>query len=316
MALICCKECKAKISSNVKSCPHCGASVPRTAKGVGCFGLLIICIIVVGSMIAIYAIMPAQQGQTSSPTAPASVKPAQPASSVQQGHKYAPSESNWNEYLANWKNQLLSSKYKPTEPDWNEHRAYWKSQYRSTFEPPEVGQSIKIILKNGIIQRGKLISITNESVTIEFGQGTITYNRKDLKLDCRCYLYEDEYIPPKAMEKVQQEQDVYLACIREFKEDAKLAKTIRKEQNRNEKIASLFSAWDGSLKALKNIVKPSMNDPNSFEHVKTTYTDNGTYLTVYMAFRGKNALNAIVVNEITAKVDLEGNVVAILEQKP
>ena len=58
-----------------------------------------------------------------------------------------------------------------------------------------------------------------------------------------------------------------------------------------------------------------MNDPSSFEHVKTTYTDNGTYLTVYMVFRGKNAFNAIVVNEITAKVDLEGNVIAILDQK-
>lgn len=267
-------------------------------------------------MIAIYSFVLAQQGQTSSSTAPASVKPAQPASPAQQGHKYAPSESNWNEYLANWKNQLLSSKYKPPEPDWNEHMAYWKSQYRSTFEPPKAGQVIEIIPHNGIVQRGKLVSITNESVTIEFGKGTTTFNRKDLKLDCRCYLYEDEYIPPKAMEKVNQEKDIYLACIREFKEDAKLMKAIRIKQNRKEKIGSLFSAWDGSLKALVNIVKPSMSDPKSFEHIETTCNDNGTNLTVRMVFRGKNAFNAMVVNEITAKVDLEGNVVAILEQKP
>lgn len=258
----------------------------------------------------------AEPAQPALLTNPASVKHAQSVLPVQQGHKYAPAESNWNEYLSNWKDELLSSKYKPPEPDWNEHMAYWKSQYRSTFEPPKVGQEIKIIPKNGIVQRGKLASITNESVTIEVGKGTITFNRKDLRPDCRRYLYEDEYIPPKAMEKVKQEKDIYITCIRELKEDAKLMETIRKKQNRNEKIESLFSFWDGALKTLVRCVKESMNDPGSFEHVQTTYADNGTYLTVRMVYRGKNAFNATIVNAITAKVDLDGNVIAILNTEP
>ena len=118
------------------------------------------------------------------------------------------------------------------------------------------------------------------------------------------------------MEKVKQEKDVYIACIGEFKEDAKLMRSVREGQQRKEKIALLFSSWDGSLKTLVSVVKTSMNDPKSFEHVETTCTDNGTDLTVRMVFRGKNALNAIVLNTITAKVDLDGNVIAILKTEP
>jgi len=53
-----------------------------------------------------------------------------------------------------------------------------------------------------------------------------------------------------------------------------------------------------------------MNDPSSFKHVKTTYADKGNYLSVQMTYRGKNAFGALRLEQIVAKVDLEGNVLS------
>ncbi|MCK4642743.1 hypothetical protein KAU32_03805 [bacterium] len=52
MAMIKCKECKKKISSKAKKCPHCGAPVP---KKMGCFSgfILIVFIVIVIYYVAV-----------------------------------------------------------------------------------------------------------------------------------------------------------------------------------------------------------------------------------------------------------------------
>lgn len=84
----------------------------------------------------------------------------------------------------------------------------------------------------------------------------------------------------------------------------------RKIAARKEQILKQFS-WDDSHRNLKRWIKENMNDPKSFEHVKTTYTDKGDYLLVYMNYRGKNAFGATVLQTTIAKVDLDGNVLSI-----
>ena len=54
-----------------------------------------------------------------------------------------------------------------------------------------------------------------------------------------------------------------------------------------------------------------MNDPSSFDHIKTTYSDKGNYLLVQMKFRGKNSFGAKIIEVVTAKVDLEGNILSL-----
>lgn len=44
-------------------------------------------------------------------------------------------------------------------------------------------------------------------------------------------------------------------------------------ETRQERIDHGFSAWDGSHIALTRMIKESMNDPKSFEHVETKYSD-------------------------------------------
>ena len=51
-----------------------------------------------------------------------------------------------------------------------------------------------------------------------------------------------------------------------------------------------------------------MNDPNSFEHVLTSYEDNGDHLMVQMRFRMPIAPGVKALHMIKAKVDLDGNV--------
>lgn len=88
----------------------------------------------------------------------------------------------------------------------------------------------------------------------------------------------------------------------------------RAAEARKKKIESQFSPWDGSHRNLERVIKDSMNDPDSYEHVKTVYEDRGDYLLVKTTFRGKNAFGGVVKNSVTAKVSLDGQVLQILSQ--
>lgn len=86
------------------------------------------------------------------------------------------------------------------------------------------------------------------------------------------------------------------------------------EEIRKEKIEKNFSAWDGSHRGLTELIKKSMNDPKSYEHVETRYADKGDHLIVITTFRGKNVFGGVVKNSVTAKVDLNGNVIEVISQ--
>lgn len=66
---------------------------------------------------------------------------------------------------------------------------------------------------------------------------------------------------------------------------------------------NFLSGWDGSNRELVRLVKSGMNDPDSFEHVETRFTDNGDSLSLLMTFRGKNGFNATVTNKVSADLD-------------
>lgn len=100
--------------------------------------------------------------------------------------------------------------------------------------------------------------------------------------------------------------------------EPKTAEQIQQEKlaAREKLVESQFSAWDGSHPGLTKLIKGSMNDPKSYEHVGTRYTDNGDQLIIQTDFHGKNAFGAVVKNSVIAKVDLDGNVIEVLSQSP
>lgn len=79
-------------------------------------------------------------------------------------------------------------------------------------------------------------------------------------------------------------------------------------------IKDSFSLWDGSHKGLTKHIKSAMHHPDSYEHVETRYRAYKEYMIVFTSYRGTNAYGAIVKNTIKAKTDLQGNVLAILNQ--
>lgn len=78
------------------------------------------------------------------------------------------------------------------------------------------------------------------------------------------------------------------------------------EQIENQKYVdwrdSHFSLWNGSIRDLVDVVKESMNDPDSFKHVETTYGDLPDHkgFKARMVFRGKNAFGGTVTNSVVA----------------
>jgi uncharacterized membrane protein YqiK len=103
------------------------------------------------------------------------------------------------------------------------------------------------------------------------------------------------------------------------KEDAikkKEAATAKAHKKYKEWIDGLFSPWDGSIRELNNLIKENMNDPDSFKHVETRYSDLGFEkgIRFIVKFRGKNAFGGVVTNEFTGTIDyktkmIKGNMV-------
>ena len=56
-----------------------------------------------------------------------------------------------------------------------------------------------------------------------------------------------------------------------------------------------------------------MNDPDSYEHEKTTYLETPNYLVVTTKYRGKNKFGGLVLQESMFKVNYEGQVLEVLQ---
>lgn len=86
------------------------------------------------------------------------------------------------------------------------------------------------------------------------------------------------------------------------------------EQVRSQKISQIFSAWNGSVPKLELYIKRElMHNPKSYEHIKTSCEDTGELLLVTTTFRGTNAMGGVVRNTVTAKVDINGDVIEIVK---
>lgn len=86
------------------------------------------------------------------------------------------------------------------------------------------------------------------------------------------------------------------------------------EQIRKDRIELQFSPWDGSHRNLTKATKDALRDPGSFEHVKTVYFDRGEFLHVRMEYRARNRLGGMNVGSVTAKIDMDGNIIQVIDQ--
>ena len=91
-------------------------------------------------------------------------------------------------------------------------------------------------------------------------------------------------------------------------EDAKRENEIASQ--RRELIERQFG-WKGQHRNLEDAIKESMNDPDSYEHVRTVWNDKGSYILIQTTIRGTNAFGAKIIKTYTAKADINGNVFEI-----
>jgi hypothetical protein len=96
-------------------------------------------------------------------------------------------------------------------------------------------------------------------------------------------------------------------------EQERLAIEKQKEE-RKKLIERQFSGWDGHHMALERAIKKLMNDPDSYEHVKTGYWDRGDHIVVNTTFRGKNSFGAMVLNTVEAKVSFDGTILELHQE--
>lgn len=91
--------------------------------------------------------------------------------------------------------------------------------------------------------------------------------------------------------------------------EAKTAREARKKE-----VEGQFSGWDGSHRTFEKMIKQTMNDPDSYEHVETRFADQGDYIRVFTKFRGKNAFGGMVVDSATADFTITGVLIRVVEE--
>lgn len=162
-----------------------------------------------------------------------------------------------------------------------------------------------------IIFTGFFIYTLNKNQTSEenFNQG-VNYFKKDNYNVSSMY-----FLKIKDTSHYYKEAQAYLKKIDSIltteEKNASITDSINK---RNNSIKSQFSSWDGSHIKLTILIKNRMNDPNSFEHVNTTYRDLNDKLLITTEFRGKNSFGGVVLNKVSAYSDLQGNIIEVISQ--
>jgi hypothetical protein len=126
------------------------------------------------------------------------------------------------------------------------------------------------------------------------------------------YLYKQLYDINPISKDYKENIEYYTDQIKII-EDKQKKIDLKKQQELAHKniVESQFSVWDGSHRELEQYIKKHMNDPDSYQHVETSYIDHGDYLIVTTKFRGKNGFGGIVMNTIIAKINLQGNIIEI-----
>lgn len=98
--------------------------------------------------------------------------------------------------------------------------------------------------------------------------------------------------------------------------DAEVAELIKQQEaeRKYDLIKGSFSAWDGSHRELERQIKATLEDPDSYEHIKTSYTDLGENLLISTKYRAKNSFGGYVITTVGATATYGGEVIDFWEE--
>jgi hypothetical protein len=71
-------------------------------------------------------------------------------------------------------------------------------------------------------------------------------------------------------------------------------------------IEGQFNLRTGAHRELEKMVKAQLKDPDSYQHIESSYGGKGDHLNVVMKYRAKNGFGGYVVNSVVASCTLAG----------
>ncbi len=105
---------------------------------------------------------------------------------------------------------------------------------------------------------------------------------------------------------------IFIGC--QIKEKPKWPYSQEEEDKRKkEMISECISDWEGSGIELTTYIKENMNDPDSYQHIKSSHYYKNGKLYVTTEFRGKNAFGGVVKEILSVAVDFNCNVVEVYD---
>lgn len=116
-------------------------------------------------------------------------------------------------------------------------------------------------------------------------------------------------------EKIKAKEEEFSKLPQHAQDSINLVKAEEKAKaERNKMIKSQFMPRSGEHINLAKVIKQSMKNPKSYEHVATSYEEFDTYLIVKTVYRGTNSFGGVVSESIKAKVEIStGEVLEIIK---
>lgn len=159
----------------------------------------------------------------------------------------------------------------------------WKGEFILDYKKPIIGDTIYFMLSK------------NASKTFQ--------SNRDLNLPLYHRSYKNHMknnIGPSYSDNV----------VIDFIQDLEVKSELAIQNMRREKIMQQFG-FNGQHRKLERAIKNSMNDPDSYEHVSTSWKDKGDYIQLEATVRGTNAYGAKILKTYYAKALIDGEIIDI-----
>jgi hypothetical protein len=88
---------------------------------------------------------------------------------------------------------------------------------------------------------------------------------------------------------------------------------LTKKEIHDKNISMAFNPWDGSHRNLEILIKKSLNDPNSYNHLETTYRDLDSILIITSEFTAKNGFGGTIREGVVVSADTLGNIIDVVK---
>jgi hypothetical protein len=284
MALKNCHECKKPVSTSAAACPHCGAT-PKKRLGLG--GKILLCALGVTflPLILVSCISAIVGGLDSGSSADL----AQKREFEERRNLAAKRKDQFESQIAKHYDALLDAKKRGDTAGAlavvGQFEKYGRNNYQDVTE---IAKAIR--LGDALVRlKGIEKSDAKNLASVYSELSKIAPENSDYRIKASIYATEWAVIEDKRIAKEKEESEAR-----------------RRVAAREARVKAQFSQWDGSHIEFTRLIKETMHNPKSFEHVKTEYGDFGYRIVVRTTFRGTNGFGGIVKNTQTATYSENG----------